>query len=157
MGFGKQKRKLREAIAKWNCNGYFGYGQGRGVAQLGERPLRGKSVCLDVCTKVDQCRLRHHMRMDARYPQLEQITANAVKQAKVWGRDMVEEIVQAMERSVELDVDEAVEVKAILGQFRVETMTDHYRAGQFENIQNGLDKQEPTHRRPIPELVKKAS
>jgi hypothetical protein len=157
MGFAKQKRKLREAISKWDCNGYFGYGQGRGVAELGERPLRKKSVCLDVCTKVEQCRLRHHMRMDGRYPQLEQITANAVRQAKLHRRDHVTEIVEAMERAVELDIDEAVEVKAILAQFRIESMTDHYRAGQFENIQNGLDKKDATHRRPIPASVKKAS
>lgn len=157
MGFSKQKRKLRESIAKWDCNGYFGYGQGRGVTELGERPLRKKSVCLDVCTKVEQCRTRHHMRMDARYPQLEQIAANAMRQAQLHRRDIVKEIVEAMERSVELDIDEAVEVKAILEQFRVETMTDHYRAGQFENIQNGIDKQEPDFKRPIPALVKKAS
>jgi hypothetical protein len=97
------------------------------------------------------------MRMDARYPQLEQITANATRQALLHQRDVNDEILGAMERSFDLEIDEAVEVKGILGGFQISTMTDHYRAGQFENIQNGIDKQEPTFKRAIPVLIEQAS
>lgn len=157
MGFGKHKQRIRAAIRDWGCQGYLGYGHGRTLAQYDEKLLRGKSVCLDLCTKMDSCRRMHHQRMDARYPHLSQIVGNALKVSSLHKTDPVSEIVGAMERSVELDLDEALEVKRVTEQFGVKGITDHYRAGQFENIQNGLDKVEPRYRRPIPEEAKKAS
>ena len=146
MGFNKLKVKVRAAIDEWQCLGFFGYGHGRGAVQFGESALRGKSVCQDLCKKVDQCRHRHHLRMDARYPQLQAIVAHAAKVSAVNSTDLNDEIVGAMRRSVELDVGEALEVKKINAAFGVNEMTDHYRCGQFENIQNGVDRADPRRR-----------
>ncbi len=141
MGFNKVRRKIRESIRdRWHCLGFFGYGQGRSVAELGEEALRGKSTCFDICKFKDVCNRRHHLRMDRRFPQMAAITAQAVALSQRNGTDVVEEVVTAVTRAAELEIEEALEVKAILKRFEVESMTDHYRAGQFENIQDGLDK-----------------
>ena len=141
MGYSAWRRKLRHSIEKeWRCLGYFGYGQGRAVAELGEDGMRGKSACYDICQYQQLCNRRHHARMDYKYPQLAAIARQAFKAARESGGDVVVEVVEAMERSVELEVEEAVEVQGILKRFGVDAMTDHYRAGQCENIQDGLDK-----------------
>lgn len=149
MGFNKLKVRIRSQITEWQCVGYFGYGHGRGVAEFGESNLRGKSVCMDVCKKQEECRRRHHLRMDSRYPQLNAIVAHAAKVATLNNRDLNGEIVEAMERAAELEVSEALEVKKINAQFGVGSMTDHYRCGQFQNIQNGLEKLAPNSRREV--------
>ena len=146
MGFGKKKRQVREAIATWNCFGHFGYGQGRAVAQFGEKEMVGKSACFDMCTHANTCRRQHHDKMNERYPQLGQLVEATAKIAQVRGLDVVTEVVSAMKHAVDLGLDEAQEVKRTLALFKVNDMTDHYRCGQFENIQDGLNKVSPgTH------------
>jgi len=152
MGFNKAKRRIRRAIDGWNCVGFFGYGHGRAAAVYGEDFLCGKSVCQDICKKVEECRRRHHLRMDSRYPQLCAIVAHAAKLAVTSGGDVNAEILSAMERATILEVEEAQEILQINRQFDVNLYTDHYRTGQFENIQNGIDRLVPTNKRPVPVL-----
>jgi len=157
MGFGKKKRQVREAIAEWECFGYLGYGQGRCVSQFGENHVPGKSACFDICTRASACRLEHHNKMNERYPQLGQLVEKTARIAELRQLDVVAEVVSAMDHAVELGLDEAVEVKKILGLFRIDTMTDHYRCGQFENIQDGLNKSKPGDRSALASLLAKAS
>lgn len=149
MGFAKKKKKIRESISKWNCFGYFGYGQGRAVATFGETDMRRKSACLDICTRANACRTSHHENMNRRYPQLAQLVESSARLARLRSLDVVEEVVSAMESAVEMELEEAVEVHQRLSVFNVGQMTDHYRCGQFENIQNGLDKVPPTAERSL--------
>lgn len=157
MGFGKKKRQVREAIAKWNCFGHLGYGQGRAVAQFGERDMHGRSACLDICTRANACRALHRDKMNERYPQLGQIVETTSRLAQARGLDVVAEVVSAMGHAVDLGLDEAVEVKHTLDLFKVDGMTDHYRCGQFENIQDGLSRLPPGSRGAVDEAKKKAS
>ena len=143
MGFGKKRRKIREAIDKWNCFGHFGYGQGRAVAVFGEDNLKKKSACLDICTRASACRLAHHEKMNVQYPQLGQLVETAARLAQKWNLIVVGEVVSAMEHALEMKIEEDVEVLDRLRVFKINQMTDHYRCGQFENIQNGLDKTSP--------------
>ena len=143
MGFGKKKRQIREAIEKWNCHGFLGYGQGRAVAEFGQDLMGSKSACLDICTRANTCRARHHELLNQRYPQLSQLVESTARIAQLRRLNVVNEVVTAMDHAVEMQIDEAVEVKQILEKFKITTMTDHYRCGQFENIQDGLDKVPP--------------
>lgn len=138
MGYGGRKRRVREAIASWDCFGRFGYGQGRVVAQYGDTYLAGKSVCESICTRGKECRRAHHARMDVRYPQLSQIVMRAVGTARAKSLDIVTEVVGDMERALALGVPEAQEIRQVLDRFSVKSMTDHYRAGQFVNLEAGL-------------------
>lgn len=157
MGFGTRKRQVREAIAKWECFGYLGYGQGRCVAQFGEDYMGNRSACMDVCTRASACRLEHHKKLNERYPQLTALVEHTAKIAEARQLDVVAEVVSAMDHAVELGLDEASEVKRILGLFRINTMTDHYRCGQFENIQDGLNKATPGSRSAVAGMLAKAS
>lgn len=157
MGFGKKKRMVREGIAKWDCFGYLGYGQGRAVAQFGEKELHGKSACYDICSRASTCRDQHHDKMNERYPQLGQMVETASRIAKLRGLDVVAEVVSAMTHAVDLGIDEAQDVRHILDLFKIDGMTDHYRCGQFENIQDGLNKVKPGARSAVAEAQKKAS
>lgn len=157
MGFGTKKRQVREAIAKWDCFGYLGYGQGRCVAQFGENHLPGRSACMDICTRASACRLEHHNKMNERYPQLAVLVKNTAGIADGRQLDVVAEVVSAMNHAVELGLDEACEVKRILDLFKINTMTDHYRCGQFENIQDGLNKTVPGSRSAVAGMLAKAS
>ena len=156
MGFAKKKKKIRESIAKWDCTGYFGYGQGRAVAQFGEDGLKGKSACQDICTRASACRLAHHERMNRRFPQLAQLVESAARLAQLRNLDVIDEVVNSMEHAVEMELEEAIEVRERLRAFKVNQITDHYRCGQFENIQNGLDKVPPGTKRSLDD-VKQAS
>lgn len=157
MGFGKKRRLVREAIEKWECFGYLGYGQGRAVAQFGEKDLHGRSACLDICSHANACRLRHHELMNQRYPQLGQLVESTSRIAQMRGLDVVGAVVSAMTNAADLGLDEANDVKRILDLFKVKGMTDHYRCGQFENIQDGLNKTKPGARSAVAEADKKAS
>lgn len=157
MGFGTKKRQVREAIAKWECFGYLGYGQGRCVAQFGEGHMPGRSACMDICTRASACRAEHNIRMNQRYPQLAVLVKNAAGIAEARHLDVVAEVVSAMTHAVDLGLDEAAEVKRILGIFKINTMTDHHRCGQFENIQDGLNKVPPGSRSAVGEMLAKAS
>jgi hypothetical protein len=157
MSFNKHKKRIRHALVGWECVGFFGYGHGRALRVFGEEVLCGRSVCVDICNNTAVCRKVHHDRMDYRYPQLAQITGNALKVAKLNKTDPVTEIICAMRRSVELGLDEALEVKAIIEQFGVDSMTDHYQAGQFENIQSGLSGRLQNQAEAVPEEIDKAS
>lgn len=143
MGFGKKKRQIRDSIEKWSCNGFFGYGQGRAVAEYGQKLMSGRSACLDICTRASACRAQHHQMMNERWPQLGQLVESAARVAELRKLDVVKAVVDAMDQAVDLQMNEALEVKAILGKFKIDTMTDHYRCGQFQNIQDGLDKAKP--------------
>lgn len=157
MGFGTKKRQIREAITKWECFGYLGYGQGRCVAQFGEEYLPGRSACMDVCNRASACRVEHHGKMNERYPRLAALVWNTAKIAEARRLDVVAEVVSAMNHAVELGLDEANEVKRILGLFRIDSMTDHYRCGQFENIQDGINKVAPGSRSAVAGVLAKAS
>lgn len=157
MGFGTKKRQVREAITKWECFGYLGYGQGRCVSQFGDDYLPGRSACMDICTRASACRLEHHKKMDERYPQLAALVGNTARIAEARQLDVVAEVVSAMNHAVELDLQEANEVKRILGIFKITSMTDHHRCGQFENIQDGLNKVAPGSRSAVAGVLAKAS
>ena len=157
MGFGTRKRQVREAIAKWECFGYLGYGQGRCVGQFGEDYLGNRSACMDICTRASACRLEHHSKMNERYPQLARLVESTARIAESRQLDVVAEVVSAMNHAVELGLDEAGEIKRILGIFKIDSMTDHYRCGQFENIQDGLNKVAPGSRSAVAGLLAKAS
>lgn len=157
MGFGKKKRQIRDAIADWNCHGFLGYGQGRAVAQFGEKEMHGKSACYDICTRASTCRARHHIEMNRRFPQLAQLVESTARIAQRRGVDVVSEVISAMDHAVDMEHDEALEVKRIIERFKIKTMTDHYRAGQFENIQDGLDKLPPGSAGKAAIAAKKAS
>jgi hypothetical protein len=157
MGFGKKKRQVREAIAKWDCFGHLGYGQGRAVAQFGEKEMHGRSACLDICTRANACRLQHHDKMNEKYPQLGQLVETTSRVAQLRGLDVVGAVVSAMNHAVELGLDEANDVKHKLAMFKVNGMTDHYRCGQFENIQDGLSKVKPGTCSAAADAAKKAS
>jgi len=155
MGFGKKKRQVREAIATWSCFGRFGYGEGRAVAQFGEDGMHGKSACADICNRANACRLSHRDEMNSRYPQLSQLVEATARIASIRGLDVSTEVIMAMRHAADMMLDEAVEVKRILGLFKVDDITDHYRCGHFENIHNGLHKASPTSRI-MPKSTKKS-
>jgi len=143
VGYGKQKRKLLDSISSWDCLGYFGYGQGRVVAQFGEDAFRGKSACLDMCQRREECRNVHMRKMDRRYPTLANLVRGTVKLSKSRGRDPSMDVVMAMNEALDNGVPEAADVKSRLDKFKVTAMTDHYRCGQFENIDDGISKRKP--------------
>lgn len=157
MGFAKHKKRIRGEIAGWDCLGFFGYGQGRAVAIYGEERLKNKSACIDICSRASACRQAHHERMNRRYPQIAQLVESTARLAQLRKLNVVDEVVSAMEHAVEAELDGAIDIKARLQEFKVDTMTDHYRCGQFENIQNGLDKVSPKAKRSLKKNVKQAS
>jgi len=157
MGFAKHKKRIRGEIAKWNCFGYLGYGQGRAVSVFGEDRLNNKSACMDICTRASACRLAHHERMNVQFPQLAQLVESTARLAHVRRLNIVDQVVSAMEHAVDAGLGEAIDVKDRLAKFKVETMTDHYRCGQFENIQNGLDGISPEARGSSSRHIKRAS
>ena len=150
MGFSKHLKNMRRAIRSWDCHGFLGYGQGKAVSMWGEEKLRGRSACIDICSEYQSCRRAHHNRMDHRYPQLAQVVAAAARTAQREKVGPLKQIMESLQRCHDLGLAEATEVKRIVKQFGVDSMTDHYRAGQFENIQNGLDGRRPDLQRPIP-------
>lgn len=157
MGFAKNKKKIRGEIVKWDCFGYLGYGEGRAVATYGEARLKNKSACRDICTRASACRLAHHENMNRRYPQLAQLVESTARIAHLRRLNIVDEVVSAMEHAVEAGIEDAIDVRDRLKVFRLDGITDHYRCGQFENIQNGLDKISPKAKRSIEKDVKQAS
>jgi hypothetical protein len=95
--------------------------------------------------------------MNHRYPQLTVLVENTARIAQARQLDVVAEVVSAMDHAVELGLDEAGEVKRILGIFKINSMTDHYRCGQFENMQDGLNKVAPGARSAVAGILAKAS
>jgi hypothetical protein len=59
-----------------------------------------------------------------------------------------------MQSALERGIPEAVKIFDRLKAYNVETMTDHYVCGQFDNIQNGLEGKEPSFSRPALEEPK---
>lgn len=157
MGVASRRKQIKVAIEKWNCFGRFGYGQGRTVSMFGEECLRGKSACEDMCSRANACRAAHHRYMNDRYPQLAQLVVTTVKLSKLRELDPSHEVVSAMNNAAEMDLEEAVEIRERLKAFRISAMTDHFRCGQFENIQNGFEKVSPGYKRPIASDAKSAS
>lgn len=157
MGFGKKKRQVREAIDKWKCFGYLGYGQGRAVSQFGAQVMGDKSACGDLCSRANDCRMKHHEMMNERYPQLAQLLAATTRIAHRLKKNPDAEVLSAMHHAADLGMDEAVSVKHTLALFKVKTMTDHHRCGEFENIQDGMDKVAPGTRNAVTNAAKIAS
>lgn len=145
MGFGKKKRQVRDAVSDWKCFGYFGYGEGKAVNQFGENSMSGKSACSDICNRANACRAIHHNKMNERFPILGQMVEVTSRIATVRNLNVVDQVMSAMNHAIEENLPEAIEVKKILSIFKVSKMTDHYRCGQFENIQDGLNSASPGH------------
>lgn len=143
MGYGKQKRKILDSVDGWGCFGFYGYGQGRAVAQFGEDILRGKSVCLDLCKKREECRSRHLIKMDTKYPLLGKLVRNAVKASRARSRDVAKDVVLVLNEALGEGLSEAVDIQQKLKKYKVTYMTDHYRCGQFENIDDGFGERSP--------------
>jgi len=143
MGFNKRKRKLLDRVEGWDCFGYYGYGQGRAAAEFGEEYLGGKSVCLDLCKRAEECRSAHLAKMDQKYPLLAKLVHNAVKASRSRGRDPSKDVVLAMDEALSAGIPDAVAVQRKLHAYKVNRMTDHYRCGQFENIDNGFNVRSP--------------
>jgi hypothetical protein len=96
------------------------------------------------------CRQRHHMIMDQRYPEIALIVHKTANRAAKMKAPIVQSVIGAMNVALGQKILGAEEIKAILAEFQVGDMTDHYVCGQLENIQNGLDEEAPGFRRPIP-------
>ena len=123
--------------------GYFGYGQGRAVAEYGESAVADKAICFDVCVRSAKCREKHASRMDARFPELSQIVKKTIASAQQTGLPPVDLVISAMNVAVRRDSQEALRIKEGLKKFKVESMTDHYVYGQLENLDNGINKLSP--------------
>lgn len=139
MGFGKERNRIRKQIPSWKCKGYFGYGHGRGVREWGDKPLKEKSVCLDLCEQSEACRRIHHAKMDLRFPAVADIVYEAARVAHAMGRPVVPTVAAAVTVAENRKVKGTEEIRRTLNRLRVMDMVDHYVCGQFENIQNGLD------------------
>lgn len=154
MGLGKERKKIRDRIPAWHCEGYFGYGHGRAVNEFGEKAIKDRSVCNEMCSRSQECRMAHHSKMDLRFPDVARVVHVAAESAAAMQRPIVTAIIAAMRIAEAREVPGTKDVRAILKSFRVADITDHYIAGQFENIQNGLDLKDPSWRRPLVEDVK---
>lgn len=151
MALGKVRHRIRSKIPSWKCYGYFGYGHGRAMVEVGDKQIRGRSVCSDFCKEVDGCRAAHHSRMDARYPEVAKVVRETARAAEEMKRPIVSSVIAAMQVAEKRNVPGIGEMRRIISQHRVAEMTDHYTCGQFENIQNGIEKKDPQFLRPIPE------
>ena len=137
------KKKINKSIDEWNCVGHLGYGQGRAVAEYGQDEIGNHSVCHEVCPKADKCRAKHYTEMDKRFPEVANIVKKTVIMAKQTGLPIVNTVVSAMNVAVKRESPEALRIREGLKKYRVETMTDHYIYGQFENLERGLNKEAP--------------
>jgi hypothetical protein len=137
------KKKIERSIEKWNCLGKFGYGQGRAVAEFGADEIGKESVCHSVCPNSSQCRGMHRVSMDKRFPAIADIVKNTVVSASKAGLPVVPTVVMAMNIAVRQNNAEALRIQEGLKKYRVDSMTDHYIYGQFENLDNGLEKKDP--------------
>ena len=153
MGVRKHRLRMKNAIPGWKCEGFFGYGHGRALAQYGSDRVGKKSVCVDLCPIKDACRTKHHERMDVRYPEIADIVHRSASGAAQAGQSVVRTVITAMRIAETRNVSGTKEIKSILSGFGVNEMTDHYMCGQFENIQNGIDRLPPTNARPVPQIT----
>ena len=142
-----------KTIPKWGCLGYWGYGHGRSVKEHGDKWFKDVSVCQDLCPNKDQCRRKHHVRMDNRYPEVAEIVHATAGHASKMKVAVVQSVIGAMNVAKSQGVAGTDEIRRVLDGFGVSDMTDHYVCGQFENIQNGLDGKDPELQRPIPSAV----
>jgi hypothetical protein len=139
MGYSKWRNRIQKSIDKWNCFGYFGYGHGRAVNQFGESVVQNRSVCTSMCPSNNDCRAKHHAKMDLEYPDLARLVQGVVEKCQETKAPVVRMVVEAMAMAEANGIPSAVEVKKRLIQYGIEGMTDHYICGQFTNIQNGLN------------------
>jgi len=156
VGHSSTRRKIVKTIPKWECLGQWGYGHGRSVKEHGEKWFKDLSVCQDLCPQAELCRRKHHMNMDARYPEIALIVHKTGRAAVKAKAPIVHAVIGAMNVAYSQKIKGTEEIKAILEGFKVGDMTDHYVCGQFENIQNGLDGKDPGFQRPIPPRVEEA-
>lgn len=153
MGFGKEKNKVKLAIVKWNCEGQYGYGQGRGIKQFGEDYLKGRSVCDNICKQTVTCRGQHFDAMDEKYPAVTGLVREAVLEAKKANQPIIQTVVVMMRAAANQGLAEAVTIQEGLKTFGIDDMTDHYVYGQLANIQRGLNGERnlPRTPKPVPE------
>lgn len=143
MGFNKHKRKVRDAIESWKCQGSFGYGEGRASVEFDKATLQGRSVCFELCAKRDECRQAHFAKMDKRFPITAQLVKLTVAEARRENMPLVDSVVKVMNLSLRRQDPEALQIKTILQRFAATGMTDHYVLGQLENVDNGMKKLDP--------------
>lgn len=124
------------------------------MKEHGEKWFKDISVCQDLCPSKDQCRSSHHVRMDARYPDIAEIVHKTAGHAIRMKVAVVQSVIGAMNVAESQKVAGTDEIRKILDGFGVSDITDHYVCGQFENIQNGLDGKDPELQRPIPPPIK---
>lgn len=137
------KKRVRKAIEQWKCVGHFGYGQGRALAEFGADEIGKEPICYEVCPKSSKCRGLHFIAMDKRFPSLGEIVRKTVTMASQTGLPVVPTVVSAMNVAVKRGNMEALRIQEGLKKYRVDSMTDHYVYGQFENIDNGIAKKDP--------------
>ena len=150
MGHSSTQRRVAKSIYKWGCLGYWGYGQGRAVSEFGEKWFKDLSVCQDLCPQGKRCQQGHHLRMDRRYPEIADLVHRTARHASKMKLPIVRSVIGAMNVAHSQKVAGTEEIRAILSEFRVAEMTDHYVCGQFQNIQNGMDSKAPDFQRSIP-------
>lgn len=138
-----KKHKIRESIPGWGCLGKYGYGQGRAVAEFGESAIGDRAICQDVCPKNQECSNMHYKMMDERFPLITDIVHKTVVSAKAAGLPVVNMVVSAMNVAVKRDNVEALRIREGLKRYNVDTMTDHYIYGQFENLERGYNRESP--------------
>lgn len=139
MGFGKQRNKIRLRVLQYNCEGHYGYGQGKAIKEFGEEYLKGRSACNDICPKQEECRQAHYSKMDKKYPKVTELVREAVVTAKRSNQPIVQTVVVFMRAAAKDNLDEALLIKEELQRMGVEDMTDHYIFGQLKNIEKGLN------------------
>lgn len=139
----KLKQAIKAAVLEWKCLGYYGYGQGRAAATFGEEELGQTVVCHDVCPKAKECRQKHCVTMDKRFPTVAEIVRRTIFEVRGKNIDPVQAIVVAMGVAANRDEPEAKRIQEGLKKFGVPVITDHYVYGQFENLDNGINKRPP--------------
>lgn len=136
------KSLIKSSIKQWECFGRFGYGQGRAVAEFGEKES-GDQVCYKICPDSEKCRSRHLEIMDLRFPAVSGIVKETISGAVRAGLPIMQTVVAAMNVAVNREIPQALRIKQGLKKYQVSGMVDHYIYGQLENIDNGVSKKSP--------------
>lgn len=139
MGYGKERAHIKKKIKSWGCSGFFGYGHGRAIRDFGHKPVETRSVCLQICPQGDVCRLEHHSKMDAQFPELAEIVGRTVMTAQHLGRPVAESVGAIMKIAEKRNLPGVERIRKTMNALKIVDITDHYVCGQLENIQNGLE------------------
>ena len=87
--------------------------------------------------------------MDVRFPVIAEVVKTAAREAATMGKPVRVTVATAMRVAESRGIEGIKEIRAVLDSIRVKDVTDHYVCGQFENIQNGLLRREPTFVRKV--------